>query len=243
MAAASQVDVEIAWDDLPLLPGVLECLAEGILPGAAERNRESSSAHLLPQEGVPPEGLDILFDPQTSGGLLIAVAEPAAETLLARLRQDGCEEAAAIGHVLGPGSGRVLVRHAGRRPSAAHPLHPPHPSHEEKTDMSCCPEHAPAEPAGAPAGGSPAGGRAEAQPKFMEFLKSTAAPGALDARTKRAIAIALSVLARCGPCAKVHIQKARDAGFSQAEIDEAAWLGISFGGSPAMMFYQGLQGE
>jgi AhpD family alkylhydroperoxidase len=74
----------------------------------------------------------------------------------------------------------------------------------------------------------------------MEFLKSAAAPGALDARTKRAIAIALSVLARCEPCAKIHIQKARDAGFSQEEIDEAAWLAISFGGSTAMMFYQGL---
>ena len=170
---------------------------------------------------------------------MIAVAESAAETLLARLRQDGCEEAAVIGHVLGPGSGRVLVRHAGRRPSALHPSDLPHPSHEEKTDMSCCPDHAPGEPAAAAA----AGGPNEARPKFMEFLKSTAAPGALDARTKRAIAIALSVLARCGPCAKVHIQKARDAGFSQAEIDEAAWLGISFGGSPAMMFYQGLQSE
>jgi AhpD family alkylhydroperoxidase len=76
----------------------------------------------------------------------------------------------------------------------------------------------------------------------MEFLKSAAAPGALDARTKRAIAIALSVLARCEPCAKVHIQKARDAGFSQAEIDDAAWLAISFGGCAAMMFYQGLHG-
>jgi selenide,water dikinase len=253
MAAASQVDVEVTWDDLPLLPGVLECLAAGILPGAAERNRESSAAHLLPQEGVPPQGLDIFFDPQTSGGLLIAVAEPAAEPLLARLRQDGCEEAAAIGHVLGPGSGRVLVRHAGRRrlpPASASLSHLSNPSHPEEKTVSCCPDHAPAEPAAAPAGapgvpacGSRVGGPNEARPKFMEFLKSTAAPGALDARTKRAIAIALSVLARCGPCAKVHIQKARDAGFSQAEIDEAAWLGISFGGSPAMMFYQGLQGE
>ena len=42
MAAASRVDVEIVWDDLPLLPGVLECAAEGILPGAMERNQESS---------------------------------------------------------------------------------------------------------------------------------------------------------------------------------------------------------
>ena len=49
MAAASGVDVEIVWDDLPLLPGVLECLAEGIASGAVERNRESSG-HCLAAE-------------------------------------------------------------------------------------------------------------------------------------------------------------------------------------------------
>ena len=43
MAAASKVDVELDWDDLPLLPGVREYLAAGIVPGAVERNRESSA--------------------------------------------------------------------------------------------------------------------------------------------------------------------------------------------------------
>jgi AhpD family alkylhydroperoxidase len=51
------------------------------------------------------------------------------------------------------------------------------------------------------------------------------------------VAIALSVLARCEPCVKSHVKKAREEGFSQAEIDEAAWMAISFGGSPTMMFY------
>ena len=52
MAAASKVDVEIVWDDLPLLPGVLECLAEGIASGAVERNRESSAGCLMADENV-----------------------------------------------------------------------------------------------------------------------------------------------------------------------------------------------
>ena len=51
------------------------------------------------------------------------------------------------------------------------------------------------------------------------------------------MAIALSVLARCGPCVKHHVQKAQQEGFTPAEIDEAAWLAIAFGGSPTMMFY------
>ena len=88
---------------------------------------------------------------------------------------------------------------------------------------------------------SASGGASEIEAKFHEFLKSAGAPGALDARTKRAIAIALSVLARCEPCVKSHIKKAREMGFSQEEIDEAAWIAISFGGSPTMMFYKGVK--
>ena len=99
--------------------------------------------------------------------------------------------------------------------------------------MSCCGDsrdpggHAAAEAAAAMA----------TQQKFHDFIKAANAPGALDARTKRAVAIALSVLARCEPCVKIHMKKARDEGFSQEEIDEAAWMAISFGGSPTMMFY------
>jgi alkylhydroperoxidase/carboxymuconolactone decarboxylase family protein YurZ len=39
----------------------------------------------------------------------------------------------------------------------------------------------------------------------------------------------------------MHIKKARKMGFSQEEIDEAAWMGIAFGGSPVMMFYNGVK--
>ena len=87
-------------------------------------------------------------------------------------------------------------------------------------------------------GASSSGGVGEIQRKFQEFLKCANAPGALDARTKQAVAIALSVLAKCEPCVKIHIRKAKDMGFSEQEIDEAAWMAISFGGSPTMMFWK-----
>jgi AhpD family alkylhydroperoxidase len=77
----------------------------------------------------------------------------------------------------------------------------------------------------------------QTQQEYHDFLKSANAPGALDAKTKRLMAIALSVLARCEPCVRIHLQKAREMGLSQDEIDEAAWMAISFGGSPTMMFY------
>jgi AhpD family alkylhydroperoxidase len=67
------------------------------------------------------------------------------------------------------------------------------------------------------------------------------AAGALDAATKQALAIALSVFTKCEPCTKAHIEKARKMGFSQEEIDEAAWMAVAFGGSPVMMFYNGVK--
>ena len=91
------------------------------------------------------------------------------------------------------------------------------------------------EPQANPAGA--AGGSEEIPGKFQAFLAVANAPGRLGARTKRAAAIALSVLARCGPCVKYHVGKAREEGFTAEEIDEAAWLAVAFGGSPTMMFY------
>jgi len=249
LASASKVDVEILWDDVPLLPGVLQCAADGILPGAIERNRDSSAAALAATDGVEPAMLDILFDAQTSGGLLIAVPESSAGPFVARLRNEGVSEAAVIGQIVGEGAGRIVVRGDARRI-----MPPPRqdftergapgptesstegPSFEEANAMSCCGDPRPSAPR-TPGDTAPA---LEMQAKYHEFLKSANAPGTLDARTKRAVAIALSVLARCEPCVKIHIKKAAETGFSQDEIDEAAWMAIAFGGSPTMMFYQGM---
>ncbi|MCX5670393.1 MAG: carboxymuconolactone decarboxylase family protein [Planctomycetota bacterium] len=105
---------------------------------------------------------------------------------------------------------------------------------KEGDDSCCCPEgHE-----GGGAAAAPQGGVTEVRRKFQEFMKEATQPGALDAATKEAVALALSVLARCEPCVKTHIAKARKMGFSQEEIDEAAWIAIAFGGSPVMMFYE-----
>jgi AhpD family alkylhydroperoxidase len=103
--------------------------------------------------------------------------------------------------------------------------------------MRCCEDGG--GPGGTVSGG--AGGVDESQRQFQAFLKQTGAPGALDAITKQAVAVALSVLAKCEPCLKTHVDKARKMGFSEEAIDEAAWMAIAFGGSPTMMFYNALR--
>ncbi|NQV32965.1 MAG: selenide, water dikinase SelD, partial [Phycisphaeraceae bacterium] len=52
MALRSGVDVEVVWDDLPWLPGVLQFVADGILPGAIERNKESCAERVKQGQGV-----------------------------------------------------------------------------------------------------------------------------------------------------------------------------------------------
>jgi AhpD family alkylhydroperoxidase len=79
---------------------------------------------------------------------------------------------------------------------------------------------------------------AQIKAKFKDFLGAASSPHGLDAYTKQAIAIALSVATRCEPCLKMHLKNAKKKGFTQDEIDEAAWMGISFGGSPTMVFYE-----
>ena len=185
MAAASGVNVEIVWDDLPLLPGVLECLAEGIASGAVERNRESSGGCLVAAENVRPEMLDLCFDPQTSGGLLIALPASAAGDFLAKLHAVGMAEAAVIGKIVGPGSGRVFLRSDGRRPIPAfsHSNNKQQPVAPETSKMACCdPNHQSDQSATAVAS---VGGVVAAERKFQEFLQAAGGPGALTQKPSR----------------------------------------------------------
>ena len=256
MAAGSGVDAEVVWDDLPLLPGVLEYVAQGILPGSVERNRESCGSAVTLGRGAEEAMLDVCMDAQTSGGLLISVAKADAPALLAQLRRDGMADAAVIGKVRGKGAGRIFLETRGTRPISvateaadapakdrsescceessccARPESEEAPMAKECDESCCCPEGHDGPAAAAATGAS------EAKRKFQDFMKEANRPGALDAATKEAVALALSVMARCEPCVKVHIAKARQMGFTQDEIDEAAWMAVAFGGSPVMMFYE-----
>ena len=73
------------------------------------------------------------------------------------------------------------------------------------------------------------------------FLAAADAPGKLGSRTKRAMAIARSGACSMRPLREAPRRKAQQEGFTPAEIDEAAWMAIAFGGSPTMMFYNELK--
>ncbi len=242
MARLSGVDVEIVFEQIPLFDGVRDLAAAGVVPGATERNRESSLDRVAAGDGLTTEMLDICCDPQTSGGLLIAMEQAQATQLLERLHEAGVDAAAAIGRAVTKGSGRVRIVTGHGAPVTARAKDIPGGSDmgQQGEEAGCCSHGGAAAETGTDATGA---GIAAIQGKFQEFLKAANAPGALDVPAKQAIAIALSVLARCEPCTKAHIAKARKMGFTQDEIDEAAWMAIAFGGSPTMVFYNAVKGQ
>ncbi len=89
MAAASAVGLEITADALHVYPQTLEMAAIGLIPAGSYRNREHYLPQVVNREQVAVEIVDILADPQTSGGLLIAIAPDKSGELLARLASTG----------------------------------------------------------------------------------------------------------------------------------------------------------
>jgi selenide,water dikinase len=100
MADGSGVTLRIEESDLPLLPGVLELSREGMTPAGGKRNREFFGPRVSISEEVADEMAEVVFDPQTSGGLLLALAEADAYALLAELQLEGNAEATIIGQVV-----------------------------------------------------------------------------------------------------------------------------------------------
>jgi selenide,water dikinase len=109
LAEASQVGLEIEAAALHIFPQVMELAAIGLIPAGSYLNREHYLPKVVNREQLAPEIIDILADPQTSGGLLIAVSADKLSLLRSALASAGCE-AFHIGRVLDdhPGQMRVI---------------------------------------------------------------------------------------------------------------------------------------
>jgi len=107
MARLSRVNFRLAMDSIALLPGVAEHAREGVFPGGMERNREYYSQWLESDGTLAEHEYGLLFDPQTSGGLLLAAPPERAGALLAELVAQG-EDAFVLGDVAA-GRGKFVV--------------------------------------------------------------------------------------------------------------------------------------
>ncbi len=81
MALASEVTLEIEVDRVRFLPGAIEYAGMGAIPGGLKNNRDFASSAVESGRDIPEEILSLLYDPQTSGGLLISLPEKDAARL------------------------------------------------------------------------------------------------------------------------------------------------------------------
>ncbi len=110
MVAGTRAGVILYSDHVPLIPGALEFAGMGLVPGGAFRNRKFREAMVTLDSRITPALRDLLFDPQTSGGLLMGCPEDQADALLAALHEQGVAKAAVIGEVLDQHPGTIEIR-------------------------------------------------------------------------------------------------------------------------------------
>ena len=108
MAVASGVGLAIHGSDPPIYPRTLEMAEMGMVPGGSHRNRLFYLPQVDDMDSVRPEIRDILFDPQTSGGLLMAIASEKLPDLTKKLQQAGAG-AFAVGTVEKQPAGRIRI--------------------------------------------------------------------------------------------------------------------------------------
>ncbi|OVE75481.1 selenide, water dikinase SelD [bacterium E08(2017)] len=106
----SHVTAEIEFSKLPLLPSVMEYAEAGMFSGANERNADFCGQYSDFDEDVSREMKAVLFDAQTSGGLLFSLPEVNAEKALEELQQQGNSAAAIVGRVTDSADEKILVR-------------------------------------------------------------------------------------------------------------------------------------
>ena len=108
MIQDSRIGLRIHSASVPIFPETIELAGMGMIPGGTYRNKEFRSK-MVDSAGIADVMLDILFDPQTSGGLFVSVSADKASLLLARLKEAGVIDAAIVGEVVSHPKQRIVV--------------------------------------------------------------------------------------------------------------------------------------
>lgn len=108
MAAGSNVAIRLYAREVPLIAEAAEYASMGLVPAGAYANRGAMEEYVTWGENIPQEIRDLFYDPQTSGGLLIAVPPEKVDKLLALLQEKG-SVAAVVGQVEPLGAKHIFV--------------------------------------------------------------------------------------------------------------------------------------
>jgi selenide,water dikinase len=110
MIEGEEIGMVINASSVPFFQGIHDLIETGLIPAGLYRNR----AYRAPQIEISPECpkwmIDILFDPQTAGGLLIALTAKQAEELLHEMHAAGLTDAAIVGEVINDLKGKIFIK-------------------------------------------------------------------------------------------------------------------------------------
>ncbi len=247
MARGSNKEIEINFKDVPLFSAVERLAKLDAFPGAVERNREASDEYIDYGELTEAEQ-NILYSPETSGGLLVSLPANSAQAYIEYLKSNGIT-GTEVGRVLSNSENGIIrlkeskglksVKRSTIQPkvnnaSAGSCCSKELQVNNSQTTSSCCS----AQSTKVKDNELPP---AAASVEFSSYMKAVNKDGALKAKGKKLMALALSVSHKCEECVKLNIEAAKKLGASNEEISEAVAMGISFGGASANMFYNQLR--
>lgn len=110
MAKGSEVSLEIYSDKIPIIEGARELAGKGIIPAGMYSNKNYVEDDVEVDEDVEEVMEDLLYDPQTSGGLLIAINKDDVEKALESLSANTDNEFAVVGKVIGKGDKAIYIK-------------------------------------------------------------------------------------------------------------------------------------
>jgi selenide, water dikinase len=109
LAKGGNVRIDLFYDRLPFYPNALEMYRKGENTGSNKANRKLVSGYFETAGSRSAGQEELLFDPQTSGGLLLAVAAAQADDLVLRLKNEGIDAAARVGEVVAADRPQIRV--------------------------------------------------------------------------------------------------------------------------------------
>ena len=109
MASASQVGMIIQSKNIPIFPEAMDYARLGLIPGGAYSNRQFFSCRVEVDPDVPNLLIDLLYDPQTSGGLLISLPAEKATRLMETLKKEENIDSSLVGEVVKKPSGKIRI--------------------------------------------------------------------------------------------------------------------------------------
>ena len=107
--SSERLSLRLSLRDVPVLAGVLDLADKGFVPGGTYRNREAYDDRVKVGKGYSSAETDMMFDAQTSGGLLLAASPGSAEKILEACREAGFTRAAIVGEFM-HGEGTIEVK-------------------------------------------------------------------------------------------------------------------------------------